>query len=290
MNGILQTINVFFESQSGMFWLCVALFVALVFVSVARVAAVGKLDDIRVKLSGEEAVTGYYREYTTSLKGQIMDLRRGNMRLAKIAGDASKEVDEIKYRNTRLYGANEMLADMVTDKMELIAAVGMATERACGTCQNKACAACEIRAMRGLYLEPQAEAQEPVFKDPAAGLPYRSCAWCERADHCREDGGLEYDMPPMLNEKQDVDCYNFSFDEKSAPQEEQPEEPTVCETSCPTCAKNETCDKAAGSGYQPDENGGCGNWENAFPTKTDAMFEAAAKADIAVNDEEDEPA
>ena len=273
MNGILQTINAFFESQSGMFWLIVVLFAALVFVSIARVVAVGNVDKLRDSLSDERVQSSGYKERMDYYVTRNAKLHTDNAQLAKIAGDATREVDDLKYRNTRLYGANEMLADMVTDKMELIAAVGMATERACGTCQNKACEACEIRAMRGLYLEPQAAEPEPVAKNPAEGLPYRSCAWCVRAAECREDGGLEYNMPPMLNEKQDIDCYNFAFDEKTVPQDEQPEEPTVCDTSCPTCTKNETCDKTVGSGYLPDENGGCENWENWKPTVSSVYVE-----------------
>lgn len=262
MNGILQTINAFFESQSGMFWLIVVLFAALVFVSIARVVSVGNVDKLRDSLSDERVQSSGYKERMDYYVTRNAKLHTDNAQLAKIAGDAQQEVENIKYRNTKLLGANEMLADAVMNKIEFISAIGMAAERACSTCQTKACNGCEIRAMRGLYLEPQAEEPEPVAKNPAEGLPYRSCAWCVRAAECREDGGLEYNMPPMLNEKQDIDCYNFAFDEKAAPQDEQPEGPTVCDTSCPTCANNDTCDKTAGSGYQPDERGGCENWQD----------------------------
>ena len=279
MNGILQTINAFFESQSGMFWLTIMLLAAVVYIGIMRVIDAGKVVDLTSELADERTMRSGYKERYEYYLARSSQLTIDNAKLGKIAGDATREVDDLKYRNTRLYGANEMLADMVTDKMELIAAVGMATERACGTCQNKACEACEIRAMRGLYLEPQSAEPEPAAKNPAEGLPYRSCAWCVHAEECREDGGLEYNMPPMLNEKQDVDCYNFAFDEKTAPQDEQPEEPTVCDTSCPTCTKNETCDKTVGSGYLPDENGGCEGWENAFPTKTDGMIEQFIKGE-----------
>jgi hypothetical protein len=262
MNGILQTINAFFESQSGMFWLIVVLFALLVFVSVARVVAVGNVDKLRDSLSEERTLSSGYKERMDYYVTRNAKLHTDNAQLAKIAGDAQEEVENIKYRNTKLLGANEMLADAVMNKIEFISAIGMAAERACSTCQTRACNGCEIRAMRGVYLEPQAEEPDPVAKNPAEGLPYRSCAWCVRAAECREDGGLEYNMPPMLNENQDIDCYNFAFDEKTVPQDEQPEEPTVCGTSCPTCSKEETCDKTAGSGYQPDGRDGCANWEN----------------------------
>lgn len=275
MNGILQTINAFFESQSGMFWLIVVLFALLVFVSIARVVAAGNVDKLRDSLSEERTLSSGYKERMDYYVTRNAKLHTDNAQLAKIAGDAQQEVENIKYRNTKLLGANEMLADAVMNKIEFISAIGMAAERACSTCPTKECNGCEIRAMRGLYLEPQTAEPEPVAKNPAEGLPYRSCAWCVRAAECREDGGLEYNMPPMLNEKQDIDCYNFAFDEKTAPQDEQPEEPTVCDTSCPTCTKNETCDKTVGSGFLPNESGECGNWENWKPTASGVYVEGA---------------
>ena len=88
MNIIMETLNAFFESQSGMFWLIVVLFALLVFVSIARVVAVGNVDKLRDSLSEERTLSSGYKERMDYYVTRNAKLHTDNAQLAKIAGDA----------------------------------------------------------------------------------------------------------------------------------------------------------------------------------------------------------
>ena len=260
MNGFYETINAFLESQPGMLWLCAILFLFSVVWGAIALKKAQKVDEL-IECCRDQS------EYISGIIRINSKMSYGNQELAKISGDTKQDAENLRERNTKLLGANEMLADMVMDKAEIVGDIRVITSFACDECRRKKneCATCPIRAAHVLYVEPTQETDEDPWDKPDGSLPFRSCAWCEHAETCREDGGSEFLVPPA--DADDIDCHNFQFCENYA--EEDSEKPDVCETACPTCTKNDICDKTAGSGYVPGPDGVCSNWEDAFPTIVD---------------------
>ena len=194
-------------------------------------------------------------------------------RIARVAGQLKEMVIDLRERNLKLLGANEFLADKVTEREEHVSAIADLIEAACASCRLKKkgkypCESCEVEAIRSVYLGEDEE-RKPVSRPPKKLCG--SCDFCQHDAECNEhkpnaDGTTPMPMyAPPEGDMKDVDCLNFSLEPAAVEEPEQPES-DIEERSCANCAKVEACDKKNGSGYIPDSGGECTAWREVEKT------------------------